>query len=207
MSQFFNYDFTAAKSYLNGLPNVWQFGVGLKNFIFQYGQTLGEDYVLLAPTVWAHRTAKIASSAYIVGPTVIMAGCEIRHCAYIRGGALLSEGCVVGNSCEVKNSILFDGAKIPHFNYVGDSILGHCAHMGAGAITSNVRSDKGEIFIDVGAGKVNTRLKKLGALLGDNCEVGCNAVLCPGSAVGKNSVIYPLARVRGYVPPATWVKG
>ena len=150
--------------------------------------------------VYIARDAVVAPSAYIAGPCIIDSGAEIRHCAYIRGSAIVGRGAVVGNSCELKNCILFDGVQVPHFNYVGDSILGYKSHLGAGAVTSNVKSDKSEVKIRVGDYAVETGRKKLGAILGDFVEVGCNCVLCPGTIIGSNTNIYPLSRVRGVIP-------
>ena len=159
-------------------------------------------YELLRPGVWVHSTAKVAETAYIAPPCVIGANSEIRHCAFIRGGVLVGENCVVGNSVEIKNAILFDGVQVPHFNYVGDSILGYKAHLGAGAVTSNVRGDKGPVKI---AGE-STGRKKMGAFLGDFAEIGCNAVLNPGTVIGRNSQVYPTACVRGVVPESSIYK-
>ena len=150
--------------------------------------------------VWIARSAKVAPSASITGPCIIDEAAEIRHCAFIRGNALIGKNCVVGNSTELKNVILFDGVQVPHYNYVGDSILGYRSHLGAGAITSNVKSDKSLVTVTTREGKVETGLKKFGAILGDNVEVGCGSVLNPGTVIGKHTNIYPLSMVRGYVP-------
>ncbi len=150
--------------------------------------------------VWIARSAKVAPSASITGPCIIDEAAEIRHCAFIRGNALIGKNCVVGNSTELKNVILFDGVQVPHYNYVGDSILGYRSHLGAGAITSNVKSDKSLVTVTTKEGKVETGLKKFGAILGDNVEVGCGSVLNPGTVIGKHTNIYPLSMVRGYVP-------
>jgi len=146
-----------------------------------------------------HKTAKVAPTAYLGAPCIIGAGTEVRHCAFIRGAALVGENCVVGNSVELKNVILFDNVQTPHYNYVGDSILGYCSHMGAGSITSNVKSDKSLVVIH-GEPEVETGLKKVGAMLGDFVEVGCNSVLNPGTVIGRHSSVYPLSCVRGVVP-------
>ena len=146
------------------------------------------------------KSAKIAESASITGPAIIGKDTEVRHCAFIRGNAIVGEGAVVGNSTELKNVILFNKVQVPHYNYVGDSILGYKAHMGAGSITSNVKSDQTLVTIKNGENKIPTQLKKIGALIGDNVEVGCNAVLNPGTIIGRNSSIYPLSMVRGYIP-------
>lgn len=158
------------------------------------------QYEERTPGVWCARTATIAPTAYIGAPCIICENAEIRHGAYIRGAAIVGRGAVVGNSVELKNCILFDGAQVPHFNYVGDSILGYRAHMGAGAVTSNVKGDKTPVTIRIGAEKIETGRKKFGALLGDYAEIGCNCVLNPGTVIGRHAQIYPLSSVRGYVP-------
>lgn len=178
----------------------WLVLSSLKETIIELGGRLGEDFNETSSCVWIHKNAKIAPTAYIGAPCIIGAGTEIRHCAFIRGSALIGEGCVVGNSTELKNVILFDGVQTPHYNYVGDSILGYKAHMGAGSITSNVKSDKTAVVLKNGNSKLNTGLKKLGALIGDFAEIGCNSVLNPGTVVGKNSTVYPLSCVRGVIP-------
>lgn len=191
---------TQAKEYLEQFTYPWQALVGLKHFIEQFAQTLPKnEYAEIAPKVWAHNTAKIARTAEINGPCIIGADTEIRHCAFIRGSAFIGKKCVVGNSTEVKNAILFDGVQVPHYNYVGDSILGFNAHMGAGSITSNVKSDKKNVVIKLGENSIETGLKKVGAFLGDGVEIGCNSVLNPGTIVGKNASVYPLSCVRGVV--------
>ena len=196
------YDFghTMAKTYLEQFRFPWQALGGIRDMIVSLGENLNpEEYTQSAPQVWVHRTAVIAPTAYLGAPCIIGAGTEVRHCAFIRGSALVGENCVVGNSVELKNVILFDGVQVPHFNYVGDSILGYKAHMGAGAVTSNVKSDKSPVVIH-GAEAVATGLKKVGAMLGDFVEVGCNSVLNPGTVIGRRSSIYPLSCVRGVVP-------
>jgi NDP-sugar pyrophosphorylase family protein len=152
------------------------------------------------PQVWVHKTAVIAPSAWLGAPCIIGAGTEIRHCAFIRGSALVGENCVVGNSVELKNVILFDNVQVPHFNYVGDSILGYKSHMGAGAVTSNVKSDHSLVVVKNADEQIPTGLKKFGAMLGDHVEVGCNAVLNPGTVIGRNSNVYPTTCVRGVIP-------
>jgi len=175
---------------------------GLKEAILNLGKSLDSEYAEVKEHVWIHKSAIVAVSASIAGPAIIGANSEIRHNAFIRGSVLVGDNCVVGNSVELKNVILFDCVQVPHFNYVGDSILGYKAHMGAGSITSNVKSDHSEVVV---AGK-GTGLVKFGALLGDHVEVGCNAVLNPGSIVGKNSFIYPLVCFRGVVGEGMIVK-
>ena len=158
-----------------------------------------EEYRELTPDVLCHRSATVAPSAVILGPTVIGPCCELRHNAYLRGGVLLGEGCCVGNACEVKNSILFDGVSAPHYNYIGDSILGHGAHLGAGAIASNLRSDRAAVTVHTALGDIPSGMRKLGAMVGDFAEIGCQSVLCPGAVVGRRAQVYPLTLVRGEV--------
>ena len=189
-----------AGEYLSGFEYPWEALKGIKDLILTLGPTLGEEYTETAPTVWVHRTAKIFPSAYLGAPCIIGPDTEVRHCAFIRGSALVGKGCVVGNSVELKNVILFDGVQVPHYNYVGDSILGHMAHMGAGSVTSNVKSDKTLVVVKNGAEKIETGLKKFGAMLGDFVEVGCNSVLNPGTVIGKHSNVYPTSCVRGMIP-------
>lgn len=197
---------TLANKYLCGFVYPWQALAGIKDFICALGNSLGGDYNLISPNVWVHKTAKVAPTAYIGAPAIIGAGTEVRHCAFIRGSALVGEGCVVGNSTELKNVILFDGVQVPHYNYVGDSILGYKAHMGAGSITSNVKSDKTLVTIKCQP-PIATNLKKVGAFLGDFAEVGCNSVLNPGTVIGRRSSVYPLSSVRGVVPEDCIYKG
>ena len=173
---------------------------GINDLIVEIGQTLDpEEYTEVSEHVWVHKTATVFPSAYLGAPCIIGPETEVRHCAFIRGAALVGENCVVGNSVELKNVILFDEVQTPHYNYVGDSILGYKAHMGAGSVTSNVKSDKTLVVIH-GEAPMATNLKKVGAMLGDYVEVGCNSVLNPGTVVGRNSNIYPLSCVRGVVP-------
>ena len=188
-----------AGEYLSGFEYPWEALKGIQDLILTLGPTLGEEYTETAPTVWVHRTAKIFPSAYLGAPCIIGPDTEVRHCAFIRGCALVGKGCVVGNSVELKNVILFDGVQVPHYNYVGDSILGHMAHMGAGSVTSNVKSDKTLVVVKNGAEKIETGLKKFGAMLGDFVEVGCNSVLNPGTVIGRHSNVYPTSCVRGMV--------
>lgn len=172
----------------------------ISEFIISKGNTL-DPKVFDNPCegVWIARSAKVAPTAYIGAPCIIDENAEIRHCAFIRGSAIVGKGAVVGNSTELKNVILFDGVQVPHYNYVGDSILGYKAHLGAGAITSNVKSDKSKVSISYGGERFSSDMKKLGAILGDCAEVGCGSVLNPGSVIGKGSNVYPLSSVRGYV--------
>ena len=198
--ELFDLNHTSAADYLKNFTYPWEALTGVAEFICALGEKLDKtDYIEAAPKVWVHKSAKIAQSAHIAAPCIIGGNSEIRHCAFIRGSALIGENCVVGNSTELKNVILFDGVQVPHFNYVGDSILGFKAHMGAGAITSNVKSDKSPVNVR-GDSVICTGLKKFGAMLGDFVEVGCNSVLNPGTVIGRNTVIYPLSSVRGVVP-------
>lgn len=192
-------DHTMAKEYLSGFDYPWKALSGIGDLIKELIKTLDKnEYVEIKENVWAHKSAKVYESAYIDGPCIIGENSEVRHCAFIRGKALIGKDCVVGNSCELKNVILFDHVQVPHFNYVGDSILGYYAHMGAGSITSNVRSDKTLVKVH-GEEDIETGLKKFGAIVGDYVEVGCNAVLNPGTVVGRHSMIYPTSCVRGVI--------
>ncbi|MBQ8248279.1 MAG: UDP-N-acetylglucosamine pyrophosphorylase [Clostridia bacterium] len=180
----------------------WELLDLISDYIITLAKTLDPDvYENCGNNVYIARDAKIAPSACINGPCIIDSGAEIRHCAYIRGSAVIGKGAVVGNSCELKNCILFDSVQVPHFNYVGDSILGYKSHMGAGAVTSNVKSDKTHVSVKASGEVLDTGRKKFGAMLGDFVEVGCNSVLCPGTVIGRNTNIYPLSRVRGVIPP------
>ena len=199
IQELFDVTHTKAKDYLQTFTYPWEALAGIKELIRELGKTLGEEYTEVLPEVWVHTTAKIAPTASLTGPCIIGAHTEIRQCAFIRGSALIGENCVVGNSVEVKNAILFDNVQVPHFNYVGDSILGFKAHMGAGSVTSNVKSDKTPVVVKDGDKQMSTGLKKFGAILGDFVEVGCNSVLNPGTVIGKNSTVYPLSCVRGVV--------
>ena len=206
--QLYDLNHSLAGQYLAGFDYPWKALAGIKNLILELGAALGEDYTEVAPTVWVHKTATVSPTAYLGAPCIIGAGTEIRHCAFIRGSALVGENCVVGNSVELKNVILFDNVQVPHFNYVGDSILGYKSHMGAGSLTSNVKSDKTLVVVKNGKEQIPTGLKKFGAILGDHVEVGCNSVLNPGTVVGRNTNIYPLSCVRGVVPEQSiWKTG
>ena len=188
-----------AASYLSGFTFPWEALKGIKDLILSLGPALGAQYREVSEGVWVHETAKVAPTAFLGAPCIVGANTEIRHCAFIRGSALVGDNCVVGNSVELKNVILFDDVQVPHYNYVGDSILGYKAHMGAGSITSNVKSDKTLVVIH-GEEEIPTGLKKVGAMLGDFVEVGCNSVLNPGTVIGRNSNVYPLSCVRGVIP-------
>jgi len=193
---------TLAGEYLSNFQFPWEALDGIKDLILALGPALSaEGYEETAPGVWVHQTAVVAPTAFLGAPCIIGPGTEVRHCAFIRGSALIGAGCVVGNSVELKNAILFDGVQTPHYNYVGDSILGYKAHMGAGSITSNVKSDKTLVAVRNEGERLETGRKKFGAILGDHVEVGCNSVLNPGTIVGRNASVYPLSSVRGCVPP------
>ena len=201
IKELYDLDHTLAKEYLCGFEYPWEALKGIKDMIIALGKTLSKDeYDEVSENVWIHKTAKVFPSAYIAAPCIIGANTEVRHCAFIRGSALVGEDCVVGNSCELKNVILFDHVQTPHYNYVGDSILGYYSHMGAGSITSNVKSDKKLVVVHNKEENIETGLKKLGAMIGDHVEVGCNSVLNPGTVIGRNSNVYPLSRVRGLIP-------
>ena len=199
---------TLAAEYLTQHEYPWQALKGIKDLILALGMELGDDYAEIAPQVWVHKTAKIAATAFVGAPCIICPETEVRHCAFIRGSALVGSNCVVGNSVELKNVIIFDNVQVPHFNYVGDSILGYRSHMGAGSVTSNVKSDKTLVVVKNGEEQMETGLKKFGAMLGDYVEVGCNSVLNPGTVIGRNSNIYPTSCVRGVVPERSiWKTG
>ena len=198
--QLFDMSHSLAGNYLSGFEYPWQALKGIKDLILALGPGLGEDYTEVSPEVWVHKTATVAPTAFLGAPCIIGAGTEVRHCAFIRGSALVGENCVVGNSVELKNVILFDNVQVPHYNYVGDSILGYKSHMGAGSLTSNVKSDNSLVVVHNGGENIPTGLKKFGAMLGDYVEVGCNSVLNPGTVVCPHSNIYPTSCVRGVVP-------
>lgn len=197
---------TLAGGYLKGFEYPWQAIAGIKELVLQLGKGLGGEYRQVKEGVWVHKDAQVAPTAYIAPPAIIGPRTEVRHCAFIRGSALVGADCVVGNSAELKNVILFDGVQVPHYNYVGDSILGYKAHMGAGAITSNVKADKTPVTVRYGGEIIKTGLKKFGAVLGDFAEVGCNCVLNPGTVIGKNTSVYPLTACRGVYPSGCIVK-
>lgn len=198
---------TIAKDIFEGVTYPWEVLPKIKDFILELGATLSEEeYDKVGDDVWIAKSAKVFDSAYICGPAIIGKNAEVRHCAFIRGNAIVGEGAVVGNSTELKNVILFNKVQVPHYNYVGDSILGYKAHMGAGSILSNVRADKQLVVLKTPEGTIETGIKKFGAMLGDEVEVGCGAVLNPGSVVGPHSNIYPLSSVRGYVPAGSIYK-
>lgn len=200
IKEMYDLSHTLAADYLAQFTYPWEALSGIKQLIVTLGEQLGDDYVQTAPQVWVHKTAIVAPTAFLGAPCIIGPETEVRHCAFVRGAALVGAGCVVGNSVELKNVILFDGVQTPHYNYVGDSILGYKSHMGAGSITSNVKSDKTLVTVRMGDEHIPTGLKKMGAMLADHVEVGCNSVLNPGTMIGRNSNVYPLSSVRGVVP-------
>lgn len=201
IKQLYSLEQTIAKELLEKFTYPWEVLPHIGEYILELGQKLPqEEYEKIGEDVWIAKTAKVAPTAYIHGPAIIGKEADVRHCAFIRGKVIVGEGTVVGNSTELKNVILFNKVQVPHYNYVGDSILGYRSHMGAGSITSNVKSDKTVVTIKVEGKKIETGLKKMGAMLGDEVEVGCNTVMNPGTIIGKHSNIYPLSMVRGYVP-------
>ena len=200
IDELFDLSHTRSADYLRQFKYPWEALPGIRAYITALGETLSEEeFDHPSPQVWVHKTAIVAPTAFLGAPCIIGADTEVRHGAFIRGSALVGDGCVVGNSVELKNVILFDKVQVPHYNYVGDSILGHRAHMGAGSITSNVKSDHSPVVIH-GENKIPTGLRKVGAMLADHVEVGCNSVLNPGTIIGRNTTIYPLCNVRGIVP-------
>lgn len=207
-SELFTLEETLARDYILALDYPWQGINEIKDIILHIGEDLNKngEYVFSNHNVWIHKEAEIASTAYIGPFTIIGKGTQVRHCAYIRGCALIGDECVIGNSTEVKNSLIFNRVQLPHFNYVGDSILGYKAHLGAGAIISNVKSDKSAISIKERGKITRTGLRKFGALIGDNVEIGCNSVIFPGTIIGKASIVYPLSRVRGVLKEKSIMK-
>ena len=198
---------TIASDIFEGVTYPWEVLPKIGAFIVKLGSTLPEtEYEKIGEDIWVAKSAKVAATASIHGPAIIGKEAEIRHCAFIRGNAIVGEGAVVGNSTELKNVILFNKVQIPHYNYVGDSILGYKSHMGAGAVTSNVKSDKSFVKVKVGEKTIETGLKKFGAMLGDEVEVGCGSVLNPGSVIGSHTNIYPLSMVRGVIPAGSIYK-
>ncbi len=197
----YNLEETIAKNLLKSVTYPWEVLPKIENFILELGKKLDKDkYNKIGENIWIAKTAKVSPTAYIAGPTIIEEYAEIRHCAFIRGKAIVGKNAIVGNSTELKNVILFNKALVPHYNYVGDSILGYKAHMGAGSITSNVKSDKRLVVVKNGKQQIKTELKKFGAMIGDEVEIGCGSILNPGSVIGKKSNIYPLSSVRGVIP-------
>ena len=201
ISDLYDLEHTLAGDYLKQFTYPWEALKGIKDLIIELGKSLDkEEYDEVSENVWVHKTAKVFPTAYLGAPCIIGPKTEVRHCAFIRGSALVGADCVVGNSVELKNVILFDHVQTPHYNYVGDSILGYYSHMGAGSITSNVKSDKKLVIVHNGTENIETGLKKFGAMIGDHVEVGCNSVLNPGTIIGRHSNVYPTSCVRGVVP-------
>ena len=201
ISKMYNLEETIAKDLFEGLTYPWEALPKISEFIVKLGESLdSEVYEKRGENIWVAKSAKVAPTAFLNGPLIIDEEAEIRHCAFVRGNAIVGKGCVVGNSTELKNVVLFNSVQVPHYNYVGDSILGYKSHMGAGSITSNVKSDKTLVVVKDGKEEIKTGLKKFGAMLGDYVEVGCNSVLNPGSVIGSHTNIYPLSMVRGVVP-------
>lgn len=197
----FDLNHTIAGKLFAGKTYPWEALPQIKEFILELGKTLPEEeYDNPVEGVWIARDAVVFPSAFIAGPCIIDHGAEVRHCAFIRGSAIVGKNCIIGNSTELKNVVLFDNVQTPHYNYVGDSILGYKAHMGAGSITSNIKSDKTNVAVSLPDGRIETGLRKFGAVLGDNAEIGCNSVLNPGAVIGRGSTVYPLSSVRGVVP-------
>lgn len=207
VSSLFDLNNTIAGELFEGKENAYEVLPLIHDFILKLGETLPEEkFEKKGENIWIAKSAKVAETASITGPAIIDEEAEVRHCAFIRGNAIVGKNAVVGNSTELKNVVLFNNVQVPHYNYVGDSILGFKSHMGAGSITSNVKSDKTLVEIRVGQEKVKTGLKKMGAILGDQVEVGCGSILNPGSVIGANTNIYPLSSVRGYVPSGSIYK-
>lgn len=191
---------TLAQFLFDGIDYPWEVLPRIESFIMQLGPMLStDDFDQVGDNVWIAKSAVVADSASITGPCIIDSGAQIRHCAFIRGNAIIGKNAVVGNSCEIKNSLLFDEVEVPHYNYVGDSVLGYKAHLGAGVIMSNLKNDKKNVIIKFPLGEIETGLRKLGAIVGDGVQVGCNSVLNPGVVIGRNTRIYPLSSVRGWV--------
>ncbi|MBR5538958.1 MAG: UDP-N-acetylglucosamine pyrophosphorylase [Clostridia bacterium] len=208
VNELYDLSHSIAGEYLARFTYPWEALKGLKDYIIELGNTLSkEEFDNPSENVWIAKDAKVAPTACINGPCIIDHGAEVRHCAFIRGSAIIGKNSVFGNSCEIKNSIIFDDAQTPHYNYVGDSVLGWHSHMGAGSITSNVKSDRSDIVIRCGKERIETARYKIGAMLGDYVEVGCNSVLNPGTVIGKCSNIYPLSSVRGVIRENSIYKG
>lgn len=201
ISNLYDLEQTIAKELFEGLTYPWEALAKISDFIKKIGPTLDtEKFEQRGENIWVAKSAKIAPTAFLNGPLIIDEDAEIRHCAFVRGSAIVGKGSVVGNSTELKNVIIFNSVQVPHYNYVGDSILGYKSHMGAGSITSNVKSDKTLVVVKDENEKIETGLKKFGAMLGDYVEVGCNSVLNPGTVIGHHTNVYPLSSVRGVVP-------
>ena len=201
ISELFDMEHTIAAELFEGNEYPWEVLGDIKDYILKLGPTLPKDeFDEVSEGVWIAKDAKVYPSAYIGAPCIIDHGAEVRHCAFIRESAIVGKNSVVGNSCEVKNAVIFDNCEVPHYNYVGDSVLGFHAHMGAGSVTSNVKSDRKNVVVKSDDEQIETGRRKFGAMLGDWCEIGCNAVLNPGSVVGRNATVYPTTCSRGVVP-------
>ena len=206
VDQLLNIEELDARSIFEGVKYPWEALTKIKNFIFEYAKNLPSDFERIEEFVWVGKGTTIEKSVLIKGPAIIGYNCEIRHSAYIRENVIIGNDVVVGNSTEIKNSIIFNKAQVPHYNYVGDSILGYKSHLGAGVITSNLKSDGTLVKVKYGADYIETGLRKFGAIVGDFSEVGCNSVLNPGTIIGKDSIVYPLSSVRGYIPEKSILK-
>lgn len=201
ISNLYDLEQTIAKELFDGLTYPWEALAKISDFIMKLGPTLDpEKFEQRGENIWVAKSAKVAQTAFLNGPLIIDEEAEVRHCAFVRGSAIVGKGSVVGNSTELKNVVIFNSVQVPHYNYVGDSVLGYKSHMGAGSITSNVKSDKTLVVVKDGKEEIKTGLKKFGAMLGDYVEVGCNSVLNPGTVIGRHSNVYPLSSVRGVVP-------
>lgn len=206
IDKLFNLSEFSPNAIFEGAQHPWDALTKIKTFILEYSKQLTEDYERISEFVWIGKGTTVEKTAMIKGPAIIGCNCEIRHSAYIRENVLIGNNVVVGNSTEIKNSILFNNVQAPHFNYVGDSILGYKAHIGAGVILSNLKSTGGTVKVRFDGGLIETGLRKLGAILGDHVEIGCNSVLNPGTVIGKHSIVYPLSSVKGYVPENSILK-
>ncbi len=208
INNFCSLQYTMAKNYLLSFKYPWQALRELKEFIYILGESLNKsEYNNPVKGIWIHKSAVVAQSAQICSPCIIGANTEVRHCAFIRGSVLIGDSCVIGNSTEIKNSVLFDRVQVPHYNYIGDSILGYKAHLGAGAVTSNVKSDKSEVHLNIDGEIIHTEMKKFGAIIGDEAEIGCGSVLNPGTIIGRNTTVYPLTSLRGTQGSNCIIKG
>ena len=206
VEELFNIEELDSRAIFEGVKYPWEALIKIKDFIFEYAKNLPSDFERIEEFVWVGKGTTIEKDVLIKGPAIIGYNCEIRHSAYIRENVIIGNGVVVGNSTEIKNSILFNKVQVPHYNYVGDSILGYKSHLGAGVIISNLKSNGTPVKVKYGADNIETGLRKFGAIVGDLAEVGCNSVLNPGTVIGKNSIVYPLSSVRGYIPEKSILK-
>lgn len=204
----FTYERTAAAHLISSVEYPWEALDLLSEYILRLGRTLDSDiYCERCEGIWIAKSASVSSTAELRAPLIIGEGSEVRHCAYIRGSVIIGKGCIVGNSSEIKNSVLFDGVRAPHYNYIGDSILGYKANLGAGTIISNLRSDREDVVCSLGEERIDSKRQSFGALIGDLAEIGCSSVICPGTVISKGARVYPLTRVRGFVPEGTLYRG